>query len=154
MYQTSFESISGEFKMGMNDRQEPKKRQNKPRSADTRTAFGDWKGFVACELNEAQKAQVKLLFDKPDHLWTVVWDLVGASYKLTISQDDYNGTFNVSMTSRGTKDINAGLTLTGRGGSVLGALAAFVYKHETVLEGDWTSAGTQGRREVDEGFVG
>lgn len=151
----SFEGIVGEYVvMGMNDRIEKKPRQKKTDGAQPSLSGDGWKGFVNVELTDAQKPLVKASMSDMARLWTTVWDLVDAGYKLTISNDAQHNSYNVSMTCRNPKDVNAGLTLTGRGGTIEGAVASFVFKHSDILESDWTAVNAHGRRTGDEDFLG
>lgn len=139
--------------MGMQDHQRESKR-SKGTSSTQPTPSGDgWKGFVNVELTDTQKPLVKALMTQGDHLWTVVWDLIDAGYKLTMSNDPSHNSYNVSMTCRVPKDPNNGLTLTGRGGTVLGAMASFVFKHETILEGRWDTIGSNTPRKPDQDYL-
>lgn len=109
-------------------------------AAKARAEQDGWKGFVNVDLTDAQKAVVKSMRADIQKCWTVVFDLVEGEYKLSLSLDAKNNAYVFSMTARRVKDVNHGLTLTSRGGTVEGAVASFVYKHSVVLEGDWTSA--------------
>jgi len=140
--------------MGVNDRMQDKKDAKKATSTK-QTGYGDgWKGFVNVELSDAQKPLVKALMSDMGRVWTTVWDLVDAGYKLTISNDPTHNSYNLSMTCRNAKDRNNGLTLTGRGGTVEGACASFVFKHSDILEGDWTTQSARGQRVADEEYLG
>lgn len=116
--------------------------------AQTSTNTQDtWKGFVNCEIPAAQHDAVRMLRGDTTALWNVVFDLVEAEYKLTISYDPQHDAYNISLTCRNNKDRNEGYTLSGRGGGIVSALAAFVFKHTVLLEGDWTTAAVStGRR--------
>jgi len=140
--------------MGVNDRANERKAAKKTQTARGKAVQDGWKGFVNVELNDLQKAECKLWRAHPEKIWNVIWDLEAAGYKLTISCDDRNGTHNVSMTCREPKDINMGMTLTGRGGDVQSAVAAFAYKHSVILEGDWGIVGVAAPRITDEDYVG
>lgn len=141
--------------MGAVDHQKEAKRPVRKDQAKTRASEDGWKGFVQCELNEQQKKAVKLLRDENmADVWTKYLTLVSELYKTSQSYDTYNDAFVVSATCKDPKDRNMGLTLSARGGTLEGAVASFVYKHEVVLEGDWTSAGLIGNRKVDADDVG
>lgn len=140
--------------MGAADHQREAKKGAASKGAQPTQSGDGWKGFVNVELTDAQKPLVKALCSHADHLWTVIWDLIDASYKLTISNDAAHNSYNVSMTCRNQRDPNNGLTLTGRGGTVLGAMASFVFKHETLLEGKWSGAEARSPGRVDEDYLG
>lgn len=123
-------------------------------AAKARAVEDGWKGFVNVELTEAQKAEAKKLRENVGACWGVVFDLVEGEYKLSVSLDAKNNAYVVSMTGRKARDVNAGLTLTARGGTIEGALASFVYKHQVILEGDWTSAARRGGGGFDADDIG
>lgn len=150
-----FDGLVKEYQvMGVNDRKQDQKDARKAANAQPAPAGDGWKGFVNVELSDAQKPLVKALMSDMPRCWVVVWDLVDAGYKLTISNDATHNSYNVSMTCRNLKDRNMGLTLTGRGGTVEGAVASFVFKHSDILEGDWTATNAHGRRGGGEDFLG
>jgi len=130
------------------DNPPPRKQASKPFEAD------GWKGFVNVEIPEAQKDQVKSLRNKPDELWRVILDLVENGYKMSVTCDQKYSLYNLSLTCKNPKDVNNGYTLSGRGGTLLGAMASFVYKHATILEGAWADAGSKAPGAFDGDFVG
>jgi hypothetical protein len=140
--------------MGAADHQREARSKRTPKDAQPTPVGDGWKGFVNVELQDGHKPLVKASQENPDRLWVVVWDLIDGGYKLTISNDPQHNSYNVSMTCRAAKDINSGYTLTGRGGTVLGAVAAFVFKHDVLLEGDWTRGSTAQRGAVSEDYFG
>lgn len=123
-------------------------------AAKARAQDDGWRGFVNVELNDAQKAAVKAMRADIQKCWAVVFDLVEGEYKMSLSLDAKNNAYVFSMTARREKDVNQGLTLTSRGGTVEGAVASFVYKHSVVLEGDWTTAARRGTGGMSEDDVG
>lgn len=131
-----------------------KKHDAKVDAAKARAVADGWKGFVNCELNEQQKVACKALRDNSAAVWTTVEDLVGGQYKASMSYSPEQDVYNFSMTCKAAKDVNNGLTLTGRGGTLVGAMASFVYKHSIVLESDWTTAALARSGQADEDFVG
>lgn len=117
-------------------------------------ADNTWKGFVQLELNEYDKTQAKLLRDDGERLADNVFGLVDDLYKVSLSYDTYNDMYVCSATGKDPKSPNNGLTLTGRGGSLLGAMAAFWYKHDVLLDHDWTTAEARGRKSGGEDDIG
>src|SRR5688572_11326457 len=113
-----------------------------------------WKGFVACELTDAQKAIVKAMRQDTERVWGRVIALVDDLYKLSLSVDAYNGMYIASLTCKDKQSRNNGMTLSGRGGSLIGAMAALIYKHDVVLEEDWTNVGMKSVSTPDEDDVG
>jgi hypothetical protein len=124
------------------DKAVEKKQKTRDAARDKASADG-WKGFVNVELSDAHKPQVKLLAQEPQDVWDEILSMVESDYKLTVSYDGNRSTWNASLTCRNPQDRNGGLTLTGRGGSFIGAAAALVFKHVRVLNRDWSKALTQ-----------
>lgn len=116
------------------------RKQKSKDEAKARASADGWKGFINVELTDQQKPEVKELMRDMQSVWDEVIDLIAADYKLTVSFDGERSAWNASLTCRSTADRNGGLTLTGRGGSFVAALAALVYKHVRILNRDWSSA--------------
>lgn len=114
------------------------------RKAKQTEQAGDWKGFVACELTDKQKEAAKQLRADADRLFDNVFSMVEDGYKLSFSVDNYNGMYICSATCKDKASPNNGMTLTGRGGAMLGAMASLWYKHDVVLERVW--GGVEARR--------
>lgn len=140
--------------MGVNDR-ELDKRQDAKAARRERTAAADgWRGFVNVELTDTQKKAVKATLGEGAAHWTRVLDLVSDGHKLSVSWDERNTSFVFAMTCRDPQDDNRGLTLTARGGSLASAVAAWVYKHDTILKGRWDKAGEIQKGRMGEDDVG
>lgn len=116
-----------------------RKAKSREAARDKATADG-WKGFVNLELTDDQKPLVKALSADSDAVWGELLEMVDSEYKLTVSYEGQRSVYNVSLTCRNAKDPNAGLTLTGRGGSFIGAAASLVFKHVTILKRRWDKA--------------
>lgn len=138
--------------MGANDR-EQNRRADKAAANKAKKADQDgWKGFVSLELNDQQKAEAKKLMI--DHERTVdnVWALVDDGYKISVSYDAYHSAYVCAATCRDALSVNNGLTLTGRGGGILAAMASLWYKHDVVCGRNWTTHAnaSRGGMAVDE----
>lgn len=138
--------LKGECVMGMNDRIQNAKADKKAAKAAERPASDGWKGFVNLELSDAQKAEAKKLLADADRVTDNVWKLVDDGYKVSFSYDGYHGAYLCAVTCQDKSSVNVGLTLTGRGGGILAAMASLWYKHDVVLERNWTSMSVQGPR--------
>jgi len=132
------------------------KRDQKKAAAASKSnsAEGAWKGFISLELTDRQKAEVKALQADPDRVFDNVFSLIDDGYKISFSYDTYHDMYICSATGKDPKSPNNGLTLTGRGGKVLGAMAALWYKHDVVTERVWGEPEAHRRREVSEEDVG
>jgi hypothetical protein len=140
--------------MGANgDRAVNKRADAKANKAATRQDDG-WQGYVNVELSTGDKEGVSELASMMDDVWATIWDLVDAGYKLSVSCDATHNTYNASLTCKNPVDKNRGLTLSGRGGMIVLALASLVYKHRVLLNRDWTthqsySGGDRGAGYID-----
>lgn len=113
----------------------------KARAATKAKALEDgWRGFANVELTVGQKLQAKTYMQDVARVWDNLFALIEENYKLTISYDEQRSAYNLSLTCKGKGNINQGLTLTGRGGSVEAAAVSLWFKHEIILEGDWNRA--------------
>lgn len=114
-----------------------------------------WKGFVACELTEADKVRLKSWrTDNEERLWDRFFTAVDDGYKLSLSFDAHGNAYVASMTGKATGTGNDGMTLSGRGGTLHNAVASLIFKHEVLLERDWSGAGMQTSRQPDSDYVG
>lgn len=130
------------------------KRQKSRDEARSKAAADGWKGFVNLELSVDEKPDVMRLAASPEDVWSELLEMVASDYKLTVSYDGNRSVWNVSLTCRSVADRNGGLTLTGRGGSFIGAAASLVYKHVHILKRDWSQAVTQLATRFGENDVG
>lgn len=146
--------VEGTNKMGGMKNQAIDKKEASREAARTKATADGWIGFVNIELSEAQKPLVRALASDPARLWDNLMTLVDAGYKLSVALDTYNNSYNVSMTCKNDRDKNKGRTLTGRGGSVAGAMASFWFKHDAILEGDWSGHDTRTGAKAADDFVG
>lgn len=138
--------------MGLNDRKQDQKEDKRGKQLGFSTVDDGWKGFVNYELDGQQKEEVRKLFDKYPDAWSWLQGRVFEGYKLTMSYDGAHTTWNVSLTCKVAGSINAGLTLTGRGGGCQAACVALWYKDTVGLGGSWNSVrSTNGRGlEIDD----
>lgn len=120
-----------------------------PRGKTKKSATPEWKGFVDCNLDKALKQAF--------HAWceTAVIDpmvkvaeLVDDGYKVSFSLDRYHDAYQAALSYQVNGHENSGLTLSGRGPDLNGALMMVLYKHLVVLEGKW-GGGTQRSKDTD-----
>lgn len=138
----------------LNQRDEKKAARAAAKTSKASTAANDWKGFIALELSDSQKTAAKVLRDDPERLFDNVFGAVDDLYKLSFSYDTYNGMYIASYTCKDAKSPNNGLTLSGRGGTLLGAMASLWYKHAVVLERVWGEAEQKRSRTSEEDDLG
>lgn len=137
--------------LNQRDNQREKRREKREAQKPTND---NWKGFVNVELNTKEKEVVKAWRDDVAKLWGHLEGRIEDGYKVTFSIDTYNNAYVCGVTGRGKGDPNEGLTLTGRGGTLWGAVASFMYKDTVLLEGRWDSVAVQGKRVNDPDDVG
>lgn len=140
--------------MSQAERRAEEKRSARKTTQATRPANDGWRGFVQLELVEADKPAVRALRDDPERLADNVYGMVDDGYKLSISYDTGNDSYVFSATGKREAGRNAGLTLTGRGGAIVSAMAALWYKHDTLLQRDWSNAATKTGKKFDPDDVG
>lgn len=126
--------------MGVNDRVQDRKSDAKAAAKAKANEKAVWIGFADVELTAVDKAALKAMGDMDGEAWDTVLELVETGYKMTLSFDDPHTTWNLSLTCQDSRNRNAGLSLTGRGGSLRAATLSFWYKHSQILKGDWTTA--------------
>lgn len=117
------------------------KEEKRDRTRRTRKPDGGkaaWRGFVNYSLTAGDKEALKSGVVEYADAWDGVLDLVMRGYKASITYDDKNSSWVFSMTCQTTEEVNAGLTLSGRGGTLDGAVCSLWYRHENVMGGDWT----------------
>lgn len=93
--------------------------------------------FVRCELSELQREHVRTQQFTWDDCVENIVALVEGGYKVSLGEDAYNSCFACWITAPPKDSPNSGFILQGRGPTVLGAVAVALYKHFTVLEGNW-----------------
>lgn len=145
---------AGSFNMAQVERRKENKQTEKYDKRKSTNGQADWIGFIDVPLNDDDKAAIRAMRELPAPAWETVWDLVEGGYKLSISFDAQHDLYTFSMTAKRTGDVNAGLTLTGRGASYTGAMCSFVHKHLVKLEGDWTRQPRSGGDGGSGDFIG
>lgn len=113
-----------------------------------------WRGFVQCELSDLDKQHVRELLAAGETAWEYLLALVVEGYKLTLSFDYSNSSWVASLTCKRSSDPNVGLTLTARGGTVVGAMVALFYKDDAVLKREWAGRAAVDSRRFSETDVG
>lgn len=113
-----------------------------------------WRGFVQCELSDLDKQHVRELLAAGETAWEYLLALAVEGYKLTLSFDHGNSSWVASLTCKRSSDPNVGLTLTARGGTVVGAMVALFYKDDAVLKRDWAGRAAAVSRKFGETDVG
>ena len=94
--------------------------------------------FVNLEVDKAHKPALRAYCTTHDELDEAVADILADGTKLTQKYDERNRCYVVFGFATDDSD-NAGLILTGRGGSPSRALRELAYKHHALLEGQWAN---------------
>ena len=123
-------------------------------ASKSKSANSEWKGFITLELTDGQKTEVKALQADADRVFDNVFSLIDDGYKISFSYDAFHDMYICSATGKNPKSPNNGLTLTGRGGKILGAMASLWYKHDVVTERVWGEPENHRKRDVSEEDVG
>jgi len=137
--------------MGVNDREQNRKEEAKRSrgKSDARSETA-WRGFVECNLSEAQKKGGKAKAPDQAGLWLYLEGRVDSGYRFSWSRDEAHDSEVLALTCRNDKDLNQGLTLTTRGGSFLSALTGLWVKDVFVLQGEWDRAATESGKGMSE----
>ena len=108
--------------------------------------IGEWKGFADIALSKSDKKAAKEYANEGDRVLTDLENLVGSSYKVTISVDTRNDVHMVSVSCYDANSPNFKHTMVTRGRTAWGTLCAALYKHWHVADGKWQ---TQDDAEID-----
>jgi len=103
--------------------------------------------FVNLELSVSDKENLVSYCTTLDELDAALEGMISDGYKFTLRYDEFNKAVAFfAFPPEG--DANAGYILSGRGRYPSRAIRQLVYKHHTMLEGDW--AGAEQRRQADD----
>lgn len=120
-----------------------------PRAKAKKNDSPAWRGFVDCNLDTAMKAQAKSwILQNVEDIWSKVSALVDDGYKVSFALDRYHDAYQASLSYQVNGHANSGLTLSGRGPDMQGALGMLLFKHYVVLDQDWSN-GTQRAKDAD-----
>jgi hypothetical protein len=76
-----------------------------------------------------------------EQTFSILERLVVDGYKLSIWNDANHDSFGASITSPKGSGKDRSKCLTGRGPDFFGALRSVAYKHQILLDGDWSKRG-------------
>lgn len=122
--------------MGAKDRvrEDSGPRKDGPRRGGGR--FGPDSEFINLELSKEQKEQYLAWREDMEEV-VVQWsNLCSGGYRVNTKWDDYSNSFAAFIIPDGGSE-NAGLILTGRGGTPLRAVCEAVFKHSVLLQEMW-----------------
>jgi hypothetical protein len=93
--------------------------------------------FVRCDLDKDTKEQVKKMDPKYEATLDGLDQLLHDGYKVSFSPDKYHDCCGCFISHPDPAHKNHGQCLTARGPDFLGAAKVAVFKHFTILDGDW-----------------
>jgi hypothetical protein len=140
--------------MGQVERQAEERKAGRRTRAAGADGGKEWRGFVDCDLSQADKDGIRaLLQDFPD-AWAWLMGMVFEGYKMSLSYDHNNSSYVLALTCWRASDKNNGLTLTARGGKLESAVVSIWYKDTVMLKGAWGRGVPGGGRVYKEDDVG
>lgn len=108
------------------------------KSEKSKTVSGGNGGqFINLRLTEQQVEDLRSNLLTWSELQDHLTDLVNGGYKFSCALDTYSGGYQAFLTGVSKDNVNAGLTLSGRGPQLEGAINSLLYKHFTVLKERW-----------------
>lgn len=104
--------------------------------------------WVKCDLSDEQKNFLKGQEVSDAELMEGMAALAGEGYKISLSYDQRSDCIGVYITSPEKARNGALQCLSARAPSMAQAVAVLLYKHYTLLAGDWgTAAGIEGSKD-------
>lgn len=116
-------------------------RHNKPQPKAPKTAEKTpWLGFVDIPLSDEQRALVSELNFSDESALSFMEEVCEDGYKVSIVQDTAHQSYIATITGQHADNLNKGYSLSGRGPTVVGALASLAFKHCDLCDrGIWTN---------------
>lgn len=93
--------------------------------------------FVNYDLSKSDKETLAKSEISAGDLLREAYALIKEGYKISCSWDDYSDCIQVILIGAGEAVTNHGLMMSSRASSFEKALAACLYKHHKVFEGNW-----------------
>lgn len=107
--------------------------------------------YLECDLDKAEKANLIEWVKEQRDYFDFIEKCVDSGLRVSLAFDSYHECFMCSLSKPLTTDGKTKTAvLVGRGGNLLQALQAAMYKHTVMLEGDWEDLGRKNaRKETD-----
>lgn len=118
----------------------PSKRSNSKSKGKSSKSF-DGK-YIRYELSVEDKRVLAGREFDTDRVFDQLDALVGAGYKFSVGLQSDGSAYLASLYDRDTESPFAGYTLTGRGRSFTNAIAALLFKHFDIFDGQWPGQST------------
>jgi len=103
-----------------------------------KSQFGDYK-FVSHRLSADEKRAFDAWHIDAEAILKRVMVLVDMAYKVSVSLDFYNHTTQASLTCNEVKSPDSHWILVARAPDAMTALALLIFKHDVLMDGDWTN---------------
>jgi len=101
--------------------------------------------FVQLELTDEQAKSLKAMPTDAGVILDEIERMIDDGYKFTIKYDSYGDCIGAWCQDANPDGINTGYILTGRRSSVVKSLKQLLFKHHTLLDGDWSQVPARGR---------
>lgn len=131
----------GQVTKGRDDALDAKRRRKTAEQSNraSRVNFGDM-AFVEVRLNSLESAAYDREPLAPSEIFEGLCSLVFEGYKVSLTRDFEHDCFICSLSCVHRQMDNSGFVLVTRGSSVEDACGLALFKHHTVLLGDWKGA--------------
>jgi hypothetical protein len=107
-----------------------------------------WQGFVDIPMTAHQKEAFKAVEMDAEDFERTLEDFIGEGYKVSVTYQRKQGSFQVAATAQWAGMPNAGYTTSAWAKDVFTALRLLLYKHYDMCGGDWAAGDSSG----DEAF--
>lgn len=97
-----------------------------------------WKGFLDCRLTDEQLELLDEWKPKPTEVFVMVDEMLAGDFRLTLSYNKRTKLASCTIIDDSPSRKTGGWALSTSDENGAAALKAAVYKHRTVLEGDWS----------------
>lgn len=101
---------------------------------------GEWKGFADISVSKADKPKIKQYASDGDKVLEDLENLIGSSYKVTLSFDSRSDAHMCSISCYDDNSENYKHTMVTRAKTAWGSLCAGLYKHWVIADGKWGTA--------------
>ena len=99
----------------------------------------EWKGFLDRRMSEDELAACDAWKPKPTEVFVLVDEMMAADFRLTLSYNKRTGLASCTVIDDSPSRKSGGWAISTADENGAAALKAAVYKHVTLLQGDWIS---------------
>jgi hypothetical protein len=112
-------------------------RRSKDKRSSGNNSAGGGVRYIDVGLSADDKARLAQAEWSFESVFDNLSDCVAAGLKAGIRHDERNHTFVASLTDASGSEVRV---LSGRGSTAINAVLSLLFKHYTILGGDWSSA--------------